>query len=94
LRARVLENTFDGLRYPKIRVVPSEIRCRTSRAEFAEPGCEASRSGEDAAGPLVATLGVLLCVLGHTNHLGDADGVEAAEGLDNVCQYECTIGGE
>jgi hypothetical protein len=94
LKTRVFENAFDGLRYPKIRVVPSEIRCRTSRAELAEPGCATSRSGEDAAGLLVATFGVLLCVLGHTDHLGDADGVEAAECLENVCQYVCTIEGK
>ena len=37
--------------------------------------------GYDVAALLVAALGILLCVLGHADHLGDADGVETSEGL-------------
>lgn len=37
--------------------------------------------GYDVAALLVAALGVLLCVLGHADHLGDADSIEASECL-------------
>lgn len=37
---------------------------------------------EHVAALLVAAFGVFLCVLGHADHFGYRDGVEAAEGLE------------
>jgi hypothetical protein len=37
--------------------------------------------GYGVAALLVATLGILLCIVGHANHLGDANGIESSECL-------------
>ena len=58
------------------------VRIVNNRTETTEDKTEKDvLGGHGVAALLVAALGVLLCVLGHADHLGDANSVEASECL-------------
>jgi hypothetical protein len=58
---------------------PGSSASSSSRVERCDDGQEA-QAGEGEQ-RLVAALGVFFGVVGHADHFGDGDGVEAAEGL-------------
>ena len=74
----------------------SRLRCLNARifnnrTETTEDETEKEEvGGHGVAAFLVAALGVLFCVLGHADHLGDTNGVESSECLWMDCQYAWT----
>lgn len=59
-----------------------DVRLLDNRTKTTEDKTEPEASGGHVvAALLVAALSVLFSVLGHADHLGDADGVETSEGL-------------
>ena len=74
LRTRVSHNTA--------RCRSLNVRLLSNRTKTTEKKTERDAvAGYDVAALLVAALGILLCVLGHADHLGDTNGVESSECL-------------
>jgi hypothetical protein len=58
------------------------VRLLNNRTKATEDETEKDvLGGHDVAALLVAALGVLLCVLGYADHLGDTNGVQSTECL-------------
>ena len=74
LRSRVSQNATQ-FRSLNIRLLNSRTKSPEYKTESEAIG------GHGVAALLVAALGIFLSVLGHADHLGDADGVESSECL-------------
>merc|ERR1711915_448145 len=68
------------------------IRLLNNRTKTAENKTETDAvGGYGVATLLVAALGILLCVLGHADHLGDTNGVESSECICDAGVGKVTI---
>jgi len=85
-RSRIARSSLSALhtRIPQnaSRFGDLNVRLVNNRTETTEDKTEKDvLGGHGVAALLVAALGVLLCVLGHANHLGNTNGVQSTEGL-------------